>query len=192
MLSSASRHLRRNLVAYLALLFALSGTSYAAATTLLPSNSVGTRQVINGSLLKKDFKSGQLPRGRQGDPGDPGNPGPPGIATVGSVSGPAGPMCMQSGGACQVGSSTATCPAGSVVVGGGWTSDSVTVTVPFAARTGGTTYGVIGINYDSAGRSITAQAICAVGPGVSAAAATQASSASFESALAHVKNQAGR
>jgi hypothetical protein len=192
MLSSASRHLRRNLVAYLALLFALSGTSYAAATTLLPSNSVGTRQVINGSLLKKDFKSGQLPRGRQGDPGDPGNPGPPGIATVGSVSGPAGPMCMQSGGACQVGSSTATCPAGSVVVGGGWTSDSVTVTVPFAARTGGTTYGVIGINYDSAGRSITAQAICAVGPGVSAAAATQAGSASFESALAHVKNQAGR
>jgi hypothetical protein len=192
MLSSASRHLRSNLVAYLALLFALSGTSYAAATTLLPSNSVGTRQVINGSLLKKDFKSGQLPRGRQGDPGDPGNPGPPGVATVGSVSGPAGPMCMQSGGACQVGSSTATCPAGSVVVGGGWTSDSVTVTVPFAARTGGTTYGVIGINYDSAGRSITAQAICAVGPGVSAAAATQAGSASFESALAHVKNQAGR
>src|SRR5882724_1021920 len=189
MLSSASRHLRRNLVAYLALLFTLSGTSYAAATTLLPSNSVGTRQVINGSLLKKDFKSGQLPRGRQGDPGDP---GPPGIATVGSVSGPAGPMCMQSGGACQVGSSTATCPAGSVVVGGGWTSDSVTVTVPFAARTGGTTYGVIGINYDPADRSITAQAICAVGPGVSTAAATQAGSASFERALAHAKNQAGR
>ena len=60
MLSSASRHLRRNLVAYLALLFTLSGTSYAAATTLLPSNSVGTRQVINGSLLKKDFKSGSF------------------------------------------------------------------------------------------------------------------------------------
>ena len=54
MLSSASRHLRRNLVAYVALLFALSGTSYAAATTLLPANSVSTRQVINGSLLKND------------------------------------------------------------------------------------------------------------------------------------------
>src|SRR6476660_7703457 len=145
MLSSASRHLRRNLVAYLALLFALSGTSYAAATTLLPSNSVGTRQVINGSLLKKDFKSGQLPRGPQGPAGDPGNQGPPGVATVGSVSGPAGPMCANGGGACQVGSSTATCPAGSVVVGGGWTSDSVTVTVPFAARTGGTTYVFIDI-----------------------------------------------
>ena len=193
MLSSASRHLRRNLVAYLALLFALSGTSYAAATTLLPSNSVGTRQVINGSLLKKDFKSGQLPRGRQGDPGDRGDPGPPGIATVGSVNGPAGPMCGNGGGACQVGSSTATCPTGSVVVGGGWTSDSVTVTVPFAARTGGTTYGVIGISYDPADRSITAQAICAVGPGVqSAAVTTQAGRASFEKALASAKNQAGR
>jgi hypothetical protein len=80
-----------------------------------------------------------------------------------------------------------------VVVGGGWTSDSVTVTVPFAARTGGTTYGVIGINFDSADRSITAQAICAVGPGVqSAAATTQASRTSFEKALASAKNQAGR
>ena len=179
------------MVSLVALFVALGGTGYAAVE-LAPKNSVGSAQVINGSLLKKDFKSGQLPRGRQGDPGDPGDPGPPGIATVGSVSGPAGPMCMQSGGACQVGSSTATCPAGSVVVGGGWTSDSVTVTVPFAARTGGTTYGVIGINYDPADRSITAQAICAVGPGVSAAAATQAGSASFERALAHAKNQAGR
>jgi len=184
--------MRRNVIAYLALLFALSGSSYAA-TTLLPSNSVGTRQVINHSLLKQDFRPGQLPRGPQGPAGDTGDQGPPGISTVGSVGGPAGPMCANGGGACQVGSSTATCPAGSVVVGGGWTSDSVTVTVPFAARTGGTTYGVIGINYDSADRSITAQAICAVGPGIqSAASTTQVSRTSFEKALASAKNQAGR
>jgi hypothetical protein len=191
MVAFVIRHTRRNLIAYLALLFALSGSSYAA-TTLLPSNSVGTRQVINHSLLKQDFKPGQLPRGPRGPAGSSGDQGPPGVATVGSVSGPAGPMCANGGAACQVGSSTATCPAGSVVVGGGWTSDSVTVTVPFAARTGGTTYGVIGINYDPADRSITAQAICAVGPGVSTAAATQAGSASFERALALAKNQAGR
>jgi hypothetical protein len=66
---STARHLRHNLVAYVALLFALGGTSYAAATTLLPPNSVGTRQVINGSLLKKDFKAGQLPRGARGPRG---------------------------------------------------------------------------------------------------------------------------
>ena len=193
MVASVTRHLRRNAVGYLALLFALSGTSYAAATTLLPANSVGTRQVINHSLLKQDFKSGQLPRGPAGVPGDQGDPGPPGIAAVGSAGGPAGSMCADGGGACQVASSTATCPTGSVVVGGGWVSDSVTVAVPFAARTGGTTYGVIGINFDSVGRSITAQAICAVGPGVQAAATTtRASSASFEKALATAKTQAAR
>jgi len=83
------RHLRRNVVAYLALLFALSGTSYAAATKLLPANSVGTKQVINGSLLKKDFKPGQLPRGVRGPQGSPGRAGPQG------VQGPAGPQGAQ-------------------------------------------------------------------------------------------------
>jgi hypothetical protein len=70
-----TRHLRQNVVAYLALLFALSGTSYAAATKLLPANSVGTKQVINGSLLKKDFKPGQLLRGARGPQGLRGGPG---------------------------------------------------------------------------------------------------------------------
>jgi hypothetical protein len=83
MLASFMKHVRRNLVAYVALLFALSGTSYAAATKLLPANSVGTKQVINHSLLKKDFKSGQLPRGRRGPLGPAGPAGP---------TGPAGPV----------------------------------------------------------------------------------------------------
>jgi hypothetical protein len=83
MFISVSRHLRRNVVAYLALLFALSGTSYAAATKLLPANSVGTRQVINHSLRKIDFASGQLPRGPRGFRGLTGAAGP---------AGPAGPV----------------------------------------------------------------------------------------------------
>jgi hypothetical protein len=195
MLASVMGHARRNLVAYVALLFALGGTSYAAATTLLPPNSVGSRQVINHSLLKKDFKSGQLPRGRQGpqgDIGETGDPGPPGIATVGAAAGPAGAMCANGGGTCQVASSTATCPNGSVVVGGGWGASSTDIVVPFAQRTGGTAYGVIGINYSGGSETITAQAICAVGPGVSSAGATQASGASFDKALAHARDQTGR
>jgi Collagen triple helix repeat (20 copies) len=84
-----TRHLRQNVVAYLALLFALSGTSYAAATKLLPANSVGTKQVINRSLLKKDFKPGQLPRGARGPQGSPGRAGPQGLQ------GPAGPQGLQ-------------------------------------------------------------------------------------------------
>lgn len=89
MFVSVSRHLRRNVVAYLALLFALSGTSYAAATKLLPANSVGTRQVINHSLRKIDFASGQLPRGPRGFRGLTGAAGPAGPAgPVGQAGGP--------------------------------------------------------------------------------------------------------
>jgi hypothetical protein len=93
-----TRHLRRNAVAYVALLFALSGTSYAAASKLLPANSVGTKQVINASLLKKDFKRGQLPRGARGPQGSPGlrgSQGLPGPAGPRGLRGPAGPQGVQ-------------------------------------------------------------------------------------------------
>jgi hypothetical protein len=103
MLGSGLRHVRGNLVAYVALLVALSSTSYAASTKLLPVNSVGTRQVVNGSLLKRDFKAGQLPRGArgprglqgaqgpQGSKGDPGATGAPGAPGVPGADGPPGP-----------------------------------------------------------------------------------------------------
>jgi hypothetical protein len=101
--------------------------------------------------------------------------------------------CAQTvGGTCQVASSTAICPNGSVVVGGRWVASSTDIVVPFAQRTGGTAYGVIGINYSGGSETITAQAICAVGPGVRSAGATQASGASFEKALAHARDQTGR
>lgn len=181
------QHARRNLVAYLALFAALTSTGYAA-TTLLPRNSVGTRQVINRSLLKVDFKPGQLPRGARGPEGPAGDIGPAGIAQVGVADGPAGAMCAAGGGGCQVGSSVATCPSGSVVVGGGWTSDSVDVTVPFATRTAGNTWGVIAINYEGNARSIVAHAICAAGPGVSAAGAVAtATQQSLDPTLSRIK-----
>ncbi len=62
-------------IASLALLVALAGTSVAAVSAL-PRNSVGTAQlknsavtsakVKNGSLVKSDFKHGQLPAGPAG------------------------------------------------------------------------------------------------------------------------------
>jgi Collagen triple helix repeat (20 copies) len=86
MLSSVLRHVRRNVVAYVALFIALGGSSYAA--TKLAANSVGTRQLKNGavtgakvkshSLLVKDFKSGQLNAGAQGPAGARGATGPQG------------------------------------------------------------------------------------------------------------------
>jgi hypothetical protein len=76
-------HLRRNLVAYLALFAALGGTSYAAIK--LPRNSVGKAQIRRNavtsakvrdrSLLARDFKKGQLPAGKAGATGPAGPQG---------------------------------------------------------------------------------------------------------------------
>ncbi|MEY2516030.1 MAG: hypothetical protein QOJ89_3388 [bacterium] len=78
-----------NVVGTLALFIALGGVSYAAVT--LPAHSVGSKQlktdavtsdkVRNGTLLKRDFKDGALPRGKAGETGQdgqPGDAGPPG------------------------------------------------------------------------------------------------------------------
>jgi hypothetical protein len=70
---------RRNLVAYLALFVALSATSYAASTTLLPKNSVGSAQVINSSLQKRDLSKRAVAalRGTRGPQGPQGAQGTP-------------------------------------------------------------------------------------------------------------------
>ena len=78
-------------IACIALGVALGGTSVAAIQAL-PKNSVGTKQlkrnavvsakVKNGSLLRADFKRGQIPAGPQGPAGPPGSQG---------IQGPAGP-----------------------------------------------------------------------------------------------------
>jgi hypothetical protein len=93
-----------NVTSVLALFVALGGTAYAAATigpnniqndavrsrhikdgavtnAKLAANAVGTGKVIDGSLLKRDFKAGQLPSGPKGNPclsSDPNCKGPKG------------------------------------------------------------------------------------------------------------------
>ena len=139
MLAGIARHVRGNLVGYLALLVALSGTSYAA-TTLLPRNSVGSAQVIDRSLRAHDFRPGQLPRGARGEPGplgergetgprgekgergergERGVQGPPGIARTTTVS---TQVCAY-GLACDLAmrgqTARASCPAGTILLGGG-------------------------------------------------------------------------
>jgi hypothetical protein len=87
MLARSLRHLRRHVVAYLALFVALSSSGYAATTKLLPRNSVGSAQVINGSLQKGDLshravaalRGARGPRGPIGAQGPTGAPGPQGI-----------------------------------------------------------------------------------------------------------------
>ncbi len=75
------------IVALVALFVALGGGAYAA--TKLPKNSVGTNQVINGSLRAIDFKQGQIPKGPAGPAGPAGTAGAAGPAGPAGVVGPA-------------------------------------------------------------------------------------------------------
>jgi len=110
------------IVACIALLVALGGTSYAISSP--PADSVGPLQlrdnavtnakiqngavtsekVRNRSLLAIDFLPGQLPRGKAGPAGVPGPPGPAGPAGAAGPAGPEGAI------------STVTVRTGSVVV----------------------------------------------------------------------------
>jgi hypothetical protein len=176
------QHLRSNLVAYLALFAGLTSTGYAATTKLLPANSVGTRQVINNSLLKVDFKKGQLPRGARGLPGRTGPAGPPGAAgpqgppgsftsaNVSSADGPVVHMCAFTGGQCATATSIATCPAGKVPIGGAWAGDAPdpifaatpSASYPYPGFTDHPTgWAVVMVNNADATASFHASAICA-------------------------------
>lgn len=72
-------------LAMIALFVALSGTGYAAAQHVIKRNSITSIHVKDRSLLAKDFKSGQIPRGAVGPAGPAGAAGPAGPA------GPTGP-----------------------------------------------------------------------------------------------------
>ena len=92
-------HLRRNAVAYLALFVALGGTSYAAAKlernsvgrAQLKDNAVSSKEVRNSSLLRRDFKAGQLPAGAIGPAGPAGSQGVAGPKGETGAKGDVGP-----------------------------------------------------------------------------------------------------
>ncbi len=92
-MSAISRYIRRHHLAMLALFVGLGGTSYAAAGALLPKNSVGSAQVINGSLQKLDLstKARSALRGLKGARGVPGPQGPSGPAGAQGATGQQGP-----------------------------------------------------------------------------------------------------
>jgi hypothetical protein len=70
-------------MATIAVFVALGGSSYAAVTLKrnsvkgrnIAKNAVTSPKVKNGSLLRRDFKAGQLPAGVQGPKGDKGDKG---------------------------------------------------------------------------------------------------------------------
>lgn len=87
-------------VAFVALLVAFTGSSFAAPAreaasklvsgSKIKKNTITSRQVKNGSLLAADFKSGQLPRGARGADGARGATGPQGYRGPQGAAGAAG------------------------------------------------------------------------------------------------------
>jgi len=109
-------------VATVALLVALTGTGVAAVSAL-PRDSVGTAQlksnavtsakVRNGSLLRADFKQGQILAGPAGARGPQGQPGPPGIASLERVD------AVTTASSANSKTISAVCPSGKRVIAGG-------------------------------------------------------------------------
>jgi Collagen triple helix repeat (20 copies) len=89
-----AKHLRSNLIAYVALFAALGGSAYAAgkitASQIAPS-AVKSKHVKDGALVAADFAAGSLPRGERGPAGPQGQAGPQGEAGPTGQTGPAGP-----------------------------------------------------------------------------------------------------
>ena len=111
----------------------------AVRDAVLPTNSVGRAQlkqnavtgakVANGSLMRADFRAGQLPTGPKGDKGDRGDPGLVGFEVV---------QASTSYDSTDVKRISVQCPAGKRLVGGGggawgramiWTPSHVALTV---------------------------------------------------------------
>jgi hypothetical protein len=100
-MSKIASHMRGHFVAYLALFFALGGTSIAAVNAL-PKNSVGSRQIKNGAIQKVDLAKRTVsslrglrgPRGLTGATGATGAQGiqgTQGVQGIQGVKGDAGP-----------------------------------------------------------------------------------------------------
>jgi hypothetical protein len=125
-----SQHLRKlpspaTVIASIALLVALAGTSVAAVSAIprlsvgtaqLKNNAVTSSKVKNASLLRADFKRGQVPTGPTGARGPQGAPG---------AAGPAGIAALERKDALTPANSvnsktiSAVCPTGKRVIGGG-------------------------------------------------------------------------
>ena len=153
-------------IALLALVVSLGGTSYAAlrvSSKQIVDNSVRSkdvknndltgRDVKNRSLTPADFPGGALPQGPQGPQG------PPGPVSVQRIAGP--PASVPAGSSFPTAS--ATCPAGTRLVGGGATtapSNNFVLSRSFPSDDG-VTWIATGINEGSFTGEVQAFALCA-------------------------------
>lgn len=167
------RWLKLTLIAVALLL--VGGSASAASRWVITS----THQ-IKPSVLKQ-LHGARGPRGAAGAPGPAGATGSAGgfsTANVVETTGPPASMCPASGGVgCSVNGSFASCPPGSVALGGGYSGPVTSTTVAFDYPIGnGTAWDVIMSNESSIAESFTPYVVCAVGsaPAVRDGSAVQA------------------
>jgi hypothetical protein len=92
---SITTHIKRNLVAYLALFCALGGSAYAAGKVTskqIAPGAVKSKQVKDGTLTANDLAAGVITRGSQGERGPEGPAGPQGVAGPQGQQGEQGPQ----------------------------------------------------------------------------------------------------
>ena len=94
MLGKTASYINRHHLALFALFFALGGTSFAAGNALLPRNSFGTKQVINGSLQTNDL-SKTARSALKGNTGMRGPAGPAGAQGTQGAQGATGAQGVQ-------------------------------------------------------------------------------------------------
>ena len=139
-----------------------------AALNALPRNSVGPLQlkanavtsvkVKNGSLLRADFRAGQIPAGPAGPAGAQGAPGTSGLQTVFTTS-PINSTATRT--------LTATCPSGKTALGGGvavtpTTASEVAITASYLANSTTWTASAQEVNAQIANWGLNVVVICAL------------------------------
>jgi hypothetical protein len=165
MLKGIAAYAGRHHLALLALFLALGGTSFAAGNALLPRNSVGTPQLRNGAVTKTKIANKTLVAL---------NTGPAGGALAGRYPNPTigagrvraatlGPIVAvtETGSitGSGVGGVVATCPAGSVLFGGGG-SGGLNGILMNQSKAQGNGWAVNFLNTTSIASTVTAYAYC--------------------------------
>ena len=124
----------------------------------LKANAVTSVKVKNGSLLRADFRAGQIPAGPAGPAGAQGAPGTSGLQTVFTTS------AINSTATRTL---TASCPSGKTALGGGVavtpvTASEVAITTSYLANATTWTASAQEVNAQAAGWGLNVVVICAV------------------------------
>lgn len=127
----------------------------------LKSNAVTSVKVRNGSLLRADFRAGQIPAGPAGPPGPAGAQGAPGTSGLQTV------FTTSAINSTTTRTLTATCPSGKTALGGGvavtpTTATEVAITASYLASSNTWTASAQEVNAQAVSWGLNVVVICAL------------------------------